>query len=1039
MSPPTSRTNGRLVDTIYCEAKCSDEDVYYFGSDDDQYENPRERKRRYERAGQRFLEGSTPRLFSASLRGPFDTSRGWKNPWASKTLATRTVQRPQPEIAQSTKHNIPTKPTNRHVRLQTQQPRLGKPECHLPSPQSLKTASLVSDAHPFLEDEELRAVQAWRHSVGTTAPDTEAQSIAASTAAAASRKRKASHNWLKTVPDKRNKTERTGRSIEQPEPYTPTLPVTTQSNVEVATTANAAALQLSSKLPPRKSTAQLISPSKQSLATKNITNPTARSKNELPNSLRREQQAAATLSSPVSLQNVKQEHHTTQPSPLKFKAKIHSISDASSDRSDTKSRNTTALRQTITNEIIRTPHRVSDDEDFIFDIALDPLSDSSESESEDESEDAGVEVGQEAVGSTELIPAAHQTLSAQEEMNTGDSSSDSDLTELSESPVLSDWEGAADEAGAESEEAQDRVEEGSDEVTPDPELAVANADATVEAMDMSEDVPATQPVEVQVVTESEEMPTVEAGPVGELGPTNDGNENMVTAAPHQAKEQTSTSDEQESRPSEMNNGQLTLQNVADAKDEPQVGGDNPGPIVEAEAVESEICVTATPASQSAAASAVPPSPKIKQESSEFSLKAMFRSFVPTNTWTQLTGLASASTQPTTQHSVDNPMDEHVLPSIEVPLDQDDGRAIDVGRSSQVDETAVVPSIDRLSSGADESQLQLLSEHDHALASDSLPAPQQPTNECVTRVSQEEPAAVERDEGCLAGEPLSAGEAVIVDDVQAQEVSPKEPPTARVATASELMPPPKVPAATARLVTPSPTEKGDNSEPRFAFKSFAAFTTPSPERLRVKKRRTLPGSSLRHPSLKGILSSRKAGATPRTRNRVSWFLPGEQDADTTDSQEDKASLPTAPSSPPPRTPLAELPTASNEKFSKHFSSVLKRTDGLRHRFHVARDTDGMVEGLSSSQCTSSQSSYTMTRSNVDTMMKDAPVVASSDIENQGRPREATMSVEPMDMVEDMVREMGDFWQAWDVDAELNAAKKAQAETATTGSQPQNSWR
>ncbi|KAM3469708.1 hypothetical protein MY5147_006873 [Beauveria neobassiana] len=309
--------------------------------------------------------------------------------------------------------------------------------------------------------------------------------------------------------------------------------------------------------------------------------------------------------------------------------------------------------------------------------------------------------------------------------------------------------------------------------------------------------------------------------------------------------------------------------------------------------------------------------------------------------------------------------------------------------------------------------------------DALPACPQHSAEVEQEmvVSRNEPFEYETAEGVSIAdppeEPHSPGrQATPVPSAAAYEVAP---PAANPTT------PPR---------TPSPPRSASSSEPRFAFKPFAAFSTPSPERLRVAKRRRLPGSRLRHPSLTGILVSRNAGSARRTSKVVSWLLPGDFEAETTTPSEKADGRQTdrnVPSSPPPRTPLAELPTASNEKFAKHFSSVVKRTDGLRHRFHVTADTDRVVVDRGLHTITSSQNANLTAKNTADVAMEDVTAAAdkSDEAENRDRPREASLSLEPMDMVEDMVREMGDFWQAWDVDAELSAAKKLQAEAATSG--------
>ncbi|KAK4248600.1 hypothetical protein C7999DRAFT_13446 [Corynascus novoguineensis] len=70
---------------IYCEAPQNPDDIIYHGSDDEAYDNPAERRLRYEAQAQRFLEGKPVFLLSASLRGPFEKKSGWVNPWRSKS------------------------------------------------------------------------------------------------------------------------------------------------------------------------------------------------------------------------------------------------------------------------------------------------------------------------------------------------------------------------------------------------------------------------------------------------------------------------------------------------------------------------------------------------------------------------------------------------------------------------------------------------------------------------------------------------------------------------------------------------------------------------------------------------------------------------------------------------------------------------------------------------------------------------------------------------------------------------------------------
>ncbi|KAJ4317853.1 hypothetical protein N0V84_007128 [Fusarium piperis] len=193
-------------DTIYCEATCVPEDVLYEGSDDEDYDNPISRKLRYEEAGQRYLDGKTPFLITASLKGPFDTKSGrWVNPWRSKHRTAGTFQgvrtspgkllrSAQVKRNKSIPETVLTAPND-------------SLECHLPSPESLKQAS-VAEGHAYLEEDELAKVQEWRKTIepGDAARDRFWTSTPQSSLSARKRKAKGS-SWLKHLATKRRRTD----------------------------------------------------------------------------------------------------------------------------------------------------------------------------------------------------------------------------------------------------------------------------------------------------------------------------------------------------------------------------------------------------------------------------------------------------------------------------------------------------------------------------------------------------------------------------------------------------------------------------------------------------------------------------------------------------------------------------------------------------------------------------------------------------------------------------------------------------------------
>lgn len=204
-------------DTIYCEATCDPEDVLYEGSDDENYDTPMSRKLRIEAAGQRFLDGRTPVLLTALLRGPFDAkSSDWVNPWRSKhrTAGNATIIRTSPGKLKRSAN------VRRNVSIpETVQPASDSLECHLPSPESLNQTS-ETETHPYLEEDELAKVREWRDAVDAEKKPKDEFWASTPQGSLSERKRKAKgSSWLKHLANKRQRTDvmETG-SIDSPVP-----------------------------------------------------------------------------------------------------------------------------------------------------------------------------------------------------------------------------------------------------------------------------------------------------------------------------------------------------------------------------------------------------------------------------------------------------------------------------------------------------------------------------------------------------------------------------------------------------------------------------------------------------------------------------------------------------------------------------------------------------------------------------------------------------------------------------------------------------
>ncbi|KAK1238049.1 hypothetical protein MKX08_002628 [Trichoderma sp. CBMAI-0020] len=126
---------------IYCEAVLQPQDVYYEGSEDEDYDSAEARRQRYEAAGQRFLEGNVPLLLSATLKGPFEQESGWVNPWRSKLrTANSQMSRKSDDL---NVHSTPKRPAT-SATVEHAMEALKGVECALPSPESLKQTPLTS-------------------------------------------------------------------------------------------------------------------------------------------------------------------------------------------------------------------------------------------------------------------------------------------------------------------------------------------------------------------------------------------------------------------------------------------------------------------------------------------------------------------------------------------------------------------------------------------------------------------------------------------------------------------------------------------------------------------------------------------------------------------------------------------------------------------------------------------------------------------------------------------------------------------------------
>lgn len=205
--------------TAYSEVICDAEDTFYHGSEDEDYETPAERRRRYEAAAQRFLNGEQRSILSASLRGPFEPGQGWLNPWRSRQHVRRSKPTAQP-----------AKSNDRRTQEEKLADTQDSFESHLPSPESLKQVEIES--HPFLDEEDVDRVQRWQQALHHSTNRNNPMNISpVSENATTQKKRRANGSeWLRQSTPKRPRIDNVGAgSVSTPSRRSRQIPVSRSS------------------------------------------------------------------------------------------------------------------------------------------------------------------------------------------------------------------------------------------------------------------------------------------------------------------------------------------------------------------------------------------------------------------------------------------------------------------------------------------------------------------------------------------------------------------------------------------------------------------------------------------------------------------------------------------------------------------------------------------------------------------------------------------------------------------------------------------
>ncbi|KAG5983301.1 hypothetical protein E4U55_000285 [Claviceps digitariae] len=863
-------------DVIYSESCCERQDILYEGSEDEGYECPADRRRRYEEAGQRFLSGQIPSIMSASLEGPFDRPSGWINPWMSKR--NKAIVRKSKEQARSQTHISRRSSTTIQ---RGQESTLAPPadDCHLPSPESLKQAPQTQN-HMFLGTEKLATVKKWQEKIGRSPSDCNSfwdnDKLASSPPL---RKRRASRSeWLKQDSSKRSKSDvQQGRRSQsfQDEDFDEFMTSIPSCSFDHDTSFSSPSRREVSRKVTRSSKAKKIAGSDDKLS---------------PNKA-----AAATLSSPVSLQN--------------------------------------ASRMLCCNDT-KTP--------FIDALSL-PTAQSTPSR----------------------IRHAKMDLQCSSEVG---------------SPH-------ADCIGNEviSQEAKDMASETSELPVPD---SPRSASFVTEEDSITND-----------VTEPVQQPS--HGIISEAFAT------------HQEKIHMSDTSETNSK------GDVTSETLASSEPD-----------------------------------------STQKEAPNSSFRDILSRFVPSSPWKRLSHLTSGSPLSAVRSVCQAPFSQQGSLIVEPPTHS---KLEEAGKAA-VDEMADSSSnfatfgVHEEASNSDRSSSQThISDSASLLREQTAPE----TVESHTRIpSQENMQDAESQTPISASQqsPWTKSDELIVSEPHVSTLPAKfsqsdcdsqdkknaaEPQSPWVSHTESCVQPGNLSDGKNITIEGSATFRATQSrprtpEPQFCFKPFASFMSPSPDRSRSKLSwHSTSSATIRgdHGSILSVLKGN--GKQCRVKHRVSWATPlTEFHGSPLLNHETVTSSATDPPkrqrSPPPETPMADLPKFCDDKFSKHFEAMANRKDDGKTSLLSTASTKSRAsaEPIDMAESVSPAGAAIHDDDEVD-LPQDTFVTGNEETE---RPICERGSEEPMDMMEDMVREMGDFWDPWNVDVELEQARKNEGGLPMAGTRP-----
>ncbi|KAH7270787.1 uncharacterized protein BKA55DRAFT_552724 [Fusarium redolens] len=998
-------------DTIYCEATCDPEDVLYEGSDDENYDNPISRKLRIEAAGQRFLDGKTPVLLTALLRGPFDAkSSNWVNPWRSKhrTAANARIIRTSPGKLKRSAN------VRRNISIpETAQPASDSLECHLPSPESLNQTS-ETETHPYLEEDELAKVREWRDAVDTEKKPKDEFWASTPQGSLSERKRKAKgSSWLKHLANKRRRTDimETG-SIDTPVP----------SRNQPSTSATNAFNTSFSSVPDRLPSSAIAT--KRYFSTSQHEHPT--SEDELSRDKVTLDRASAPSSSPLScLQytpvldshaNLSSQGSTDQQTPSKVSVPQRgSVPGATGLGARNEAANSPTLRSAF---------ETQEDESFCFKMRpklnqdVEAASEQDVSMSRNEDTWSGLSSPNDDMAST--ISDLQDSTPVEEGRSLKDSESAMETDQIAMTSPLSSISSKEFGGYDISEEPHNRPHSAScssmiDSTPSDSELTSCPSQESAE--DAIEVIAEETPSECQQDTESEDEDMDETADVTSSLAVTENHEGSGTASVDESSEE------------EEEDGKAKATEIVS----PTTTINKRTPQTLAGRREAETTPSKSTASKLGNDNSTP-------SHADYLLRTSIKKrFIPQSSWeklAKLTGSPSYQNLPQRRASLPSkqasspPSARQKTASVQsTPKTTTTRRALSLPRLSLQN---VRPTV--VSSPAKEQQLEQEQRQPNSPQNTHIPFSQQTpwvanklsqyATLSLGKISTDSPMPESKETNTIVAESSPVEQTPWTDEMAELPTKPLTlTPVGEIEDRSAAEES-NTPAVASQVDTPlqdasaaATTVIESTPEPQFSVKSFASFRSSSTEHSsRRSKGAIWRGSGARMLSTQGILASatKNPWVVRSSERRVSFApLPLETKG--------YSSNPTTPcpsaskghqGSPPPDTPMSELPTSGDDKFHKHFDAVA-RGPIIRHKQRLLP----------------SESQRTIGSPMPDAM---AEAFLSADQLRQSTPadptksdRESDESQDPLDMAEDVFREMDHVFE-WNLSGTEPSPQKTQGQ-------------